>query len=116
MVSVRNALPRGASSQMHCMHVIDAAQFKRVVRQKSRKVVVVVAGQLVVQACQRITCGVRQPEARIARIAPTCRVRSVRCGKTCRTNNITLVLRKRKVKTTLVVLSVHMLSSLLGRI
>lgn len=83
---------------MHGMHVVDTAQFKRVVRQKGRKVVVVVAGQLVVQACQRITCGVWQPEARVARIAPTCRVRSVRCWKTCRTNNNTLVMPKISTK------------------
>lgn len=76
---------------MHGVYIVNAAQLERVVRQQGGQVVVVVAGQLVVQARQGITCLVRQPEARIARIATSCRVGGVRCGETCVTNNHTLM-------------------------
>lgn len=76
----------GASSQMHGVYIVDATQLERVVRQKCRQVVVVIAGQLVVQARQGITCWIWQPEARIARIATSCRVGGVCCGETCATN------------------------------
>lgn len=75
---------------MHGVYIVNAAQFERVVRQECRQVMIVIAGQLVVQARQGITCWVWQPEARIARIATSCRVGGVRCGETCATNNDTL--------------------------
>lgn len=81
----------GASSQMHGVYIVNPAELERVVWQECRQVVVVIAGQLVVQARQRITCWVGQPEARIARIATSCRVRGVRCGETCATNKHTLI-------------------------
>lgn len=71
-------------SQVHRVHVVHGAQVERV-RQQRGQVVVVVAGQLVVQARQRVTCGVWQPKARIARIAPTGRIGGVRGGETCGT-------------------------------
>lgn len=80
-----------ASSQMHGVYIVNPAELERVVWQESRQVVVVIAGQLVVQARQGITCWVGQPEARIARIATSGRIRGVRCGKTCATNNHTLI-------------------------
>lgn len=83
---------RGASSQMHGVYIVNPAELERVVRQESRQVVVMIAGQLVVQARQGITCRVWQPEARIARIATSCRVGGVRCGETCTTNNHKLLL------------------------
>lgn len=81
----------GASSQMHGVYIVNPAELERVVWQECCQVVVVVAGQLVVQARQGITCWVRQPEARIARIATSCCVCSVRCGKTCAINKHTLI-------------------------
>lgn len=75
------------SSEMHSVNVIKGAELERVVGQQGRQVVVVMVGrQLVVQARQGITCRVWQPEARIARIATTCRVGGVRRGETCTTN------------------------------
>lgn len=82
---------RKASSQMHGVDVVNAAQLERVVWQECRQVVVVIAGQLVVQARQGITCWVWQPEARIARIATSCRVGGVCCGETCGANYHTLL-------------------------
>lgn len=80
-----------ASSQMHGVYVVNPAELEGVVGQQCRQVVIVIAGQLVVQARQGITCGIWQPEARIARIATSCRVGGVRCGETCATNKQTLV-------------------------
>lgn len=71
---------------MHGMYIVNPAELERVVWQKCCQVVVVIAGQLVVQARQGITCWVWQPEARIARITTSCRVGGVRCGETCATN------------------------------
>lgn len=71
---------------MHGVYIVNPAELERVVWQESRQVVVVIAGQLVVQARQGITCRVWQPEARIARIATSCRVGGVRCWKPCTTN------------------------------
>lgn len=75
---------------MHGVYIVNPAELEGVVRQECRQVVVVIAGELVVQARQGITCWVRQPEARIARIATSCRVGGVRCGKTCITKTYDL--------------------------
>ncbi|GBP24519.1 hypothetical protein EVAR_20843_1 [Eumeta japonica] len=73
---------------MHSVYVINAPQLERVIGQQRGELLMVSPGQLVVQARQGITCGVRQPEARIARIATTCRIGGVRCGETCEIKHI----------------------------
>lgn len=81
---------------MHGVDVIHSAQIQRVVGQQCCQVVVVmITGELVVQAREGITCRVRQPEARIARIATTCRVGGVCCGETCEKINISLNLKQK---------------------
>lgn len=76
---------------MHGVYIVNPTEFEWVIWQECCQVVVVIARQLVVQARQGITCGVWQPEARIARIATSCRVGGVRCGKTCITNKHVLI-------------------------